>query len=57
MHGTAAPACLEAAQHLGEYVALGAHDPTANRRVVHTAQVLAAHGIVGPQTTEPEFPL
>ena len=45
MHGTAAPAWLEAAQHLGEYVALGAQDPTAKRRVVHAAQVLAAHGV------------
>ena len=43
MHGVAAPASI-AAQRLGEYVALGAQDPTAKRRVVHAAQVLAAHG-------------
>jgi len=50
MHGIAAPAWLEA-QHLGEYVALGARDATAKRCVVHAAQVLAAHG-VGSQSRE-----
>ena len=49
MHGTAASAWL--AQHLGHYVALGAHDPTAKRRVLNAAQVLAAHG-VGSQSRE-----
>ena len=41
MHGTAASAWL--AQHLGHYVALGAHDPTAKRRVIHAGQTLAPH--------------
>jgi len=49
MHGVAAPASI-AAQHLGE-VLLGAHDPTAKRRVFHAAQVLEAHG-VGSQSRD-----
>ena len=49
---TAAPATAAwLAQRLGEYVALGAQDPTAKRRVFHAAQVLAAHG-VGSQSRE-----
>ena len=43
---TAAPATAAwLAQRLEEYVALGAQDPTAKRRVFHAAQVLAAHGV------------